>query len=596
MNPEMESICGIKRAAFRETDFIDLFFKEGGQLFDENQTPFCTDLFRKHLLSASQNGESKAVDLIFHRPDKKTRTVSMTSHRIQGLAGEPTSIITLFQRVPEKTDVIRAMQLMQQEIEKKACDLKAMNTKLETIYNASSESIWVCDGNGIVISINKASEALWGIEASEVVGKHIDDLLKAGLIDQSVTRQVLETGQQVSLIQSAFKSGQQFLLTGTPVFDDAGRISMVIINERDMTQLTILEEELRQVQKEKSRIKDELSQLTLKELKEHEIIAHSKEMQAVLLACRKLAHLNISSILILGESGTGKGLLAKYIHSCNPSLTGPLVKVNCAAIPESLLEAELFGYEPGAFTGAKGKGKIGLFEAAKNGTLFLDEIGELSLSLQAKLLTCLEEREILHIGGLLPIKIHCNIIAATNEDLGLKVAQKRFRQDLYFRLNAFPLIIPPLRNRPEDIMELTLFFLKRYNRMYKLSRNISVMELNRIQSYAFPGNVRELKNCIKRAVVMADKNALEYVVITPGAAVQPTDPRLEKGKAWDAGGFNQQVAAFEKQLLTRALDTCTSTRALAAHLDMTQSQVVRKLKKYGLTRKLKEKKEGCSEF
>jgi transcriptional regulator with PAS, ATPase and Fis domain len=281
--------------------------------------------------------------------------------------------------------------------------------------------------------------------------------------------------------------------------------------------------------------------------------------------------------------------LAKYIHNCNTLLTGPLVKINCAAVPETLLEAELFGYEPGAFTGAKNEGKIGLFEAAKSGTLFLDEIGELSLPLQAKLLTCLEEKEIMHIGGLKPIKINCNIIAATNEDLDRKVSVKQFRQDLYFRLNAFPLTIPPLRHRPEDIMELTLYFLDKYNRAYNRACLISGMELNRIQAYEFPGNVRELKNCIRRAVVMAEENSLEGVVGSPVTKEPSLTGAVKKGQGEPEKGFNQQVADFEKQLLVSALQNWGTTRALAAGLDMTQSQVVRKLKKYGLSRLLAQK-------
>jgi transcriptional regulator with PAS, ATPase and Fis domain len=364
---------------------------------------------------------------------------------------------------------------------------------------------------------------------------------------------------------------------------------MVIVNERDMSQLTKLQEQLQRVKEEKNRINAELNQLSLQGLKENEIIAFSKEMQALLVACRKLADMNVSSILIMGESGTGKGLLAKYIHNCNTLLTGPLVKINCAAVPETLLEAELFGYEPGAFTGAKNEGKIGLFEAAKNGTLFLDEIGELSLPLQAKLLTCLEEKEIMHIGGLKPIKINCNIIAATNEDLDRKVAAKQFRQDLYFRLNAFPLTIPPLRHRPEDIMELTLYFLNKYNRAYNRACLISGKELNRIQAYEFPGNVRELKNCIRRAVVMAEENGLEGVVGSPVTKEPSRIGIVKKGQGEPEKGFNQQVADFEKKLLVSALQNWGSTRALAAGLDMTQSQVVRKLKKYGLSRLLAQK-------
>jgi PAS domain S-box-containing protein len=592
LNRPMSTMFGKNADFFKERGFECSFAEMGGRLYHPDQTPLAQDQLNKRILSSVQSSFQE-IDLIFQLPGQAPHKALIMPHHIFEREQEPTVIICLFYDLgvvgAEMPVALQGMHELQKAFRKKNDDLKSINAQLEAMYNASSESIWVLSGKGSVVSINNAGEALLGLRAEEVVGKSVDELVAAGFIDQSVTRQVLETGRQVSLLQSTHYTGKQLLVTGTPVFDENGNISMVIVNERDMTQLTKLQEQLQRVKEEKNRINAELNQLSLQGLKENEIIAFSKEMQALLVACRKLADMNVSSILIMGESGTGKGLLAKYIHNCNTLLTGPLVKINCAAVPETLLEAELFGYEPGAFTGAKNEGKIGLFEAAKSGTLFLDEIGELSLPLQAKLLTCLEEKEIMHIGGLKPIKINCNIIAATNEDLDRKVSVKQFRQDLYFRLNAFPLTIPPLRHRPEDIMELTLYFLDKYNRAYNRACLISGMELNRIQAYEFPGNVRELKNCIRRAVVMAEENSLEGVVGSPVTKEPSLTGAVKKGQGEPEKGFNQQVADFEKQLLVSALQNWGTTRALAAGLDMTQSQVVRKLKKYGLSRLLAQK-------
>lgn len=487
-----------------------------------------------------------------------------------------------------------SVRRMAHEIERKTRDLREANRKLEAISNASSESIWVCDGQGVVMSINRATEELLDIRTADVIGRNIDDLVAEGLMDRSVTREVLECRQQLSLLQTALKTGKQLLVTGSPVFDDDGGISMVIVNERDMTQLNQLQEELQQVREKTDRYREELTQLNLAELKSQNIIAHSEEMQNVLVTCQKLARMNISNSLILGESGTGKGLIAKYLHNNNPFLTGPFVKINCAAVPENLLEAELFGYEKNAFTGAGDKGKIGLFEMARDGTLFLDEIGELPLSLQAKLLHCLEEKEIMHIGGLSPIPVNCHVTAATNQNLAGQVKAGRFRQDLYFRLNTFPITIPPLRKRPEDILELTLFFLNKYNTAYQLNRWIPSTELKQMQAYPFPGNVRELKNSIKKAVVMAENNGLSGIVDTDDMvparpAMPPSHTRVEL----NGDGFNQTIAKIEKQLLTDALETCNSTRTLALHLDMTQSQVMRKLTKYGLNHLLKRNRQAA---
>ncbi|GAB6145990.1 sigma-54 interaction domain-containing protein [Desulfocicer niacini] len=465
------------------------------------------------------------------------------------------------------------------KFEKQTAKLQKTNRQLETILNASSESIWICDGLGEVLRINQATEKLLGISAIDVVGKNVDELVKSGLMDRSVTREVLEKKTTINIIQKANKTKKQLLVTGTPVFENNGTISMVITNERDMTRLNELHEELEQVRIESSRIKDELSQLNLQELKDQEIVAESKEMQQILLTCRKLADLKVSNILIMGESGTGKGLVAKFIHSRQAK--GHFVQINCAALPESLIEAELFGYEKGAFTGASEKGKIGLFEMAKGGTLFLDEIGEMTLPMQAKFLKCLEDKEILHIGGLKPIKIDCTVIAATNVKLLEQIEHKKFRQDLYFRLNTFAIQIPPLRERAEDIPELTLFFLEKYNRTYNLKRKINSHGFTVLQSYDFPGNVRELQNIIKKAVVMSDGPVIDSWIETTitGCTTSPGDVGQKKS---DCYNFNEKILRYEKELLARAIKKFRTTRAIAAALEMSQSQVFRKLKKHGL--------------
>lgn len=485
---------------------------------------------------------------------------------------------------------------LRKTIEEKESEVREIGEMLEAIYNSSSESIWVCDGAGTVLHVNKATEGLLGVQVSDLVGMTIDSLVDEGLMDQSVTKQVLETRQQVSIIQNVPKIGKQLLVTGTPVFDENDSISMVIVNERDLTQLNDLKEELLEAKLESNRFKEELTHLSLADLESHDIIAQSQEMQNVLTTCHKLASLDVSSVLVLGESGTGKGLIAKYMHQNNPRLTGPFVKINCAAVPENLLEAELFGYEKGAFTGAAEKGKIGLFEMAQGGTLFLDEIGELPLQLQAKLLHCLEEREIMHLGALEPVSINCNVIAATNLNLAENVANGLFRKDLFYRLNTFPVTLPPLRNRPEDILGLSMYFLEKFNKEYGLSRKIPVEEIRRLQNYHFPGNVRELKNNFKRSMIMTDKDDLHWIIdygeiVTVGQNGKDLSNIVQKypGKVSEIG-FNEIISSFEKKILTEALKECNSTRSLAAYLDMTPSQAYRKLTKHNLTHLLKKRK------
>ncbi|PIV01012.1 MAG: Fis family transcriptional regulator, partial [Syntrophobacterales bacterium CG03_land_8_20_14_0_80_58_14] len=255
-----------------------------------------------------------------------------------------------------------------------------LNRQLKAIFESSSDGIWVCDGQGKVIDVNGASEKLNGIHAKSVLGKTVTELLATGLFDRSVTLEVLETKRQVSVVQYIKKTKKVLLATGTPVFNEDGSIFLVVVNERDMTQLNAIRDQLEQSRMVTEKFKNELAELTVLELKNQEIITESDSMRDVLRIALKLAHVEASNILILGESGTGKGLLAKFIHQNGRRKNQPFVQINCAALPENLLEAELFGYETGAFTGAREQGKAGLFELAQGGTLFLDEIGDLPLS------------------------------------------------------------------------------------------------------------------------------------------------------------------------------------------------------------------------
>ena len=592
VNPEFEQMVGLPKNQLIGKHFTREFSQRGGKIFYPGQNEAQSDSFSKHFLSR-KHIIAKDFELILQKPGGNKICVSMSSSPVLGEEKEVIAIISVLNDVTakkkEENSNRHAKKRLEIEVEKKTKDLKTMNSQLETIFNASSESLWVCDGKGSVISINHATEELLGIHASDVVGKDINDLVKEGFMDQSVTGKVLESGCQTSIIQNALKTKKQLLVTGSPVFDDAGQISMVIVNERDLTRLNQLQEELQQVKKETNRFKQELEELHLQELKTQEIIAYSREMQDILMICRKLANMDISNILILGESGTGKGLLAKYIHNSNKSQKGPIVQINCAALPESLLEAELFGYEKGAFTGARDQGKIGLFEMAQCGTLFLDEIGDLPLALQAKLLHCLEEKEIMHLGGLKPIKINCTVIAATNVDLVSRVQNRTFRKDLYFRLNTFPINIPPLRERPEDILELVLFFLDKYNEKYNSDRKISSAELKKIQTYSFPGNVRELKNFIKKMIVLTDTNILSSPVGEAGI-YSLISTKLENASQYKGKSLKQALAEFEKNILSNALGECGTTRSLAEFLSMSQSQVVRKLSEHDLSHRLKRKK------
>jgi PAS domain S-box-containing protein len=473
---------------------------------------------------------------------------------------------------------MRQFELAAQELESYKC----LNKQLDTIFNSSSDGIWVCDGKGKVIKINEASEKLNGIEAAAIIGKNVAEILEIGLFDRSVTLEVLQAKRQVSMLQYVKKTKKHLLVTGTPAFDEEGNVFLVVVNERDMTQLNGMREQLEHTRTIKEKFQDELAELRMLELKKQEIIAESEEMRQVLRTGLKLAHLGASNILLLGESGTGKGLLAKFIHKNSTRKKKPFVQINCAALPETLLEAELFGYEKGAFTGASEQGKVGLFELAQEGTLFLDEIGDLPFSVQAKLLKYLDDHEVMRLGGTKAKIVDCTIIAATNHDLETLTKKRKFRQDLYYRLNTFTIRIPPLRQRPEDIFELVNYFLRKYNRAYKLKKRISSEALEVLQSCPLPGNVREVENLLKKAVVMSDDEVLDAFILQSldyGRAKWTRSDTAKRRKF----NLTDELFTFEKEILKSALGRCTSTRELASYLGISQPTVVRKMKKHGLS-------------
>ncbi len=502
------------------------------------------------------------------------------------IVGKKISLVVSVTPIKDGNRILGAMGNFQklQDFEDSAQQLESyrrLNVQLEAIFKSSSDGIWLCDGNGKILNINKASEKINAIKGKDVVGKNVREIVAEGLIDRSVTLEVLETGRQVSLLQNLKRTNKYLLVTGTPVFDQRGQISLVVVNERDMTQLNTMKEQLAQTRMETQRFKDELVELSLLELKEQEIIAQSEEMRQVLRVAIKLAKMEASDILILGETGTGKGLLAKFIHHYSNRKDKAFIQINCAALPETLLEAELFGYEKGAFTGARESGKIGLFELAHEGTLFLDEIGDLPLSVQAKLLKYLDDHEIMRLGGIKPKKVDCTIIAATNRNLEARSRQRKFRQDLFFRLNTFVMQIPPLRERPDDIFEMVNHLLDRYNQQYRLKRRISPKAMQYLKSHSFPGNVRELKNIMKMAVLMSETDSLDEYILRN--LKMPVFEQIENGqRPGSQKSLIEETSAYEKRLLQNAMTSYKTTREMARFLGINQSTVVRKMKKHAL--------------
>lgn len=448
-----------------------------------------------------------------------------------------------------------------------------LNTELEAIINSSYDGIFVTDGDGVVLRINNAYERITGVKAAEVLGKRMADLVSEGYYDQSVTMLVL-VDRHVITIDQMVKNNKHILVTGNPIFDEAGNIFRVVTNVRDVTDLNNLQQQLSKKAEETLKYKAELSHLRSLHFKEKDIIYRSREMALVVEMAVKVAEVN-STVLITGESGTGKELIAKLIHRHGKGDTKPFIKINCGAIPDNLLESELFGYEGGAFTGARKEGKPGLFELANGGTLFLDEIGEMPLLLQVKLLRVIQEKTVTRVGGAQPNTVNVRIVAATHRDLLKMVEQGTFREDLFYRLMVVPIHMPPLRERKEDIPLLTMYFLDKFNREFGFSKTVSPEVIDKFTEYSWPGNVRELENVIERMIVTTQGDEIQVSALPKPVLRHSLMPKTGT-KLKDA------VAAVEKYLLAETLREYDNLYKAAEVLGVDRTTIFRKAVKYRL--------------
>ncbi|MEI6055323.1 MAG: sigma 54-interacting transcriptional regulator [Lentisphaerota bacterium] len=335
-------------------------------------------------------------------------------------------------------------------------------------------------------------------------------------------------------------------------------------------------EEREQLQAENTRLKSELEV----QYRPDNIIGNCKAMRMVYNMINQVAK-SQATVLIRGESGTGKELVARAIHYASPRRHKPFIAVNCAALPENLIESELFGHEKGAFTGANVL-RIGRFELANDGTLFLDEIGDISVSVQVKLLRVLQERTFERVGGSIPIRTNVRIIAATSRNLEDSIKAGRFREDLYYRLNVFPVLIPALRDRKSDIILLTEYFLEKYNKIYtKDIKRISTPAINMLMSYHWPGNVRELENCMERAVLVNSSGVINAFHLPP--SLQTGKESQTSILKEDAVDFRTMVMSFEKELIVEALkNNKGNIAAVARGLQTTQRILHYKMLKLGI--------------
>jgi PAS domain S-box-containing protein len=452
-----------------------------------------------------------------------------------------------------------------------------MKNWLDAIIDSSYDGLWICDHEGTVLRINKASERISGIKAEDVVGKNMRELISSGLYDKSVTFEVLRKKTSVTMVQQ-IRGKKKVLITGNPVFDEKGEIRFVVTNSRDLTEFENLKHQLEETQALAQGYRSRLSEMEMSGVDLSTVVFRSEAMRRVLEIAIRVAKTD-STVLLLGESGVGKGLIAKLIHKHSSRSQGPFIRVDCAGIPHSLIESELFGYEKGAFTGARTEGKPGFFELAHKGTLFLDEIAELPIGSQSKLLRFLEDHELFRVGGTEPRVIDVRVIAATNRNIEQLVSTHLFREDLYYRLNVVPLLIPPLRSRQEDILPLIFHFLKHFNERYHKTKRVSTAALDAICAYPFPGNVRELSNLVEMLVVATEEDLIELEHL-PEAYRRHTFESLPSAEFSETPSLKEALKRYETFLVEKAVKNCGSYRKAAKMLKVSHSTVIRKLNRH----------------
>ncbi|GAX89575.1 sigma-54-dependent Fis family transcriptional regulator [Effusibacillus lacus] len=407
----------------------------------------------------------------------------------------------------------------------------------------------------------------------DVVGRHVTDV-----IENTRMHIVARTGKpEIADIQRI--KGQYMIASRIPIFEDGKLVAVVgTVMFQDVRQLQALAATVDQLKQELAYYKRELRRKMGAVYRFEQIAGSSQRMEEVKNLARKVANSD-TTVLIIGESGTGKELFAHAIHAASKREMGPFIRVNCAAIPDSLLESELFGYEEGAFTGAARKGKKGKFELADHGTILLDEIGDMPLNLQAKLLRVLQEKEVERVGGTRPIPINVRVIASTNRNLQELIREGKFREDLYYRLNVLKLEIPPLRERGEDLQELVESLLEQLMETTGLVvREIHPDVWEILRKYSWPGNVRELRNVLERALHNMEGNCLkaEHISVsqTDMYRTNPAAPLTLK----------ESLELAEKEAIKRALAAAGGNRPEAARiLGISKSGLYQKLDKYGLS-------------
>lgn len=457
----------------------------------------------------------------------------------------------------------------------------SLDSYFDEILDVFNDGIYITDSDGYTLKVNKTYERMTGLKRKELIGKRVADLEREGVFKSPLNALIVKSGKPHTDVQ-VNKMGRKVVISGNPVLDKDGNVLYVVTFVRDITGLMHLKDEI-SVQRELiQKYHEEAHYLRSKNLKSNTVLIKSPRMLELMELLKRVA-ITDANVLILGETGVGKGVFAAQVHEHSSRREEPFFKINCATIPDNLIESELFGYEPGAFTGANVKGKPGYFEMANKGTLFLDEIGELPISMQAKLLGVIQDQEVMRLGSTTVKKVDVRIVTATNRNLEQAVKEGKFRSDLYYRFRVAALEIPPLREREEEIEPLIKFFLNKFNKKYNRKIGFSKEVIQLLSIYHWPGNIREMENLIQGLIVTMEKEVLGICDL-PYYINESIKKDIVVGMKRDSckKTLNEIMEDYEKEVLKEALDKFHNVTAVAENLCIDRSTVFRKFKKYNI--------------
>ncbi|SHE40561.1 PAS domain S-box-containing protein/TyrR family helix-turn-helix domain-containing protein [Modicisalibacter ilicicola DSM 19980] len=456
---------------------------------------------------------------------------------------------------------------------------------LKTIVDTAHDHFFIVEASGRILDVSPGSAAVYGLSSEELCATTVQDLVERGVLSPSVTMEVIRTGQAAQVMQHT-GTGRRVIAEAHPVFVD-GKLERIVSRSMDLTDLQLLQDEYTLLQRRFSEhLKRGGSASLGDDLELDNLEVRSGVMREVALLIKRVAPTD-ATVLMLGESGVGKTAFARQLHRWSARHDGPFIDVNCAAIPEALFESEMFGYQPGAFSGAARQGKAGVLEMADGGTLFLDEIGELPLAMQTKLLKVIQDGRVTRLGDTQARRVDFRLVVATNQDLAARVEGGAFRLDLYYRLNVIPLTLPPLRERREDVPGLVELQLERLNRRYGRTKVLHPSVWPELMGRDWPGNVRELENWMERAwlaapdeVIGAPGNDALHAGLQRGPSIDA--PPAGLAELTEGQTLKQALEVHERQILESLSRQATSTYGLAERLGISQPSVVRKLRKHGL--------------